>query len=109
MGEPCPYCGRFMARLDYGIEFGEEWVCSRQFEHIVADPDHWTIGTLDKAVSVAKARAGLDPDAAALPATFIEHLDKEWRRPFWERQLDRVVEAAGVATSPSHDTDRSTE
>lgn len=97
MAERCEDCGRFMSSVDYGADFGTELVCSRQFEHIVADPEHWTIGSLDMAVRVAKARAGLDPDALHSPATFIDHLDPEWRRPFWERQLDRVVEASSSA------------
>ena len=91
MAEPCPYCGRFMAFVDLGAFYGTEWVCSQQFEHIVADPDHWTIGSLDQAVRVAKARAGLDPEVLAQPVEFIDHLDEKWRRPFWERQVDRVL------------------
>lgn len=92
MSEPCPYCGRFMARVDHGVEFGVEWECSKQFEHIVADPDHWTIGSLDMAVRVAKVRAGLAADVPYLPTLFIDHLDEKWRQPFWERQVDRVLE-----------------
>jgi hypothetical protein len=81
---------------DYGAEYGSEWVCSKQFDHIVADPDHWTVGTLDTAVRVAKARAGLDPDAMHKPALFVEHLDTEWRDPFWDRQISRVVAQEGT-------------
>ena len=90
-GERCGYCGRFMSLVDYGAEFGSEWVCSRQFDHIVSDPEHWTIGSLDQAVRVAKARAGLDPDLPEVPSRFIDHLDEEWCRPFWERQVGRVT------------------
>ena len=93
MAEQCGYCGRFMAVVDYGAEYGSEPVCSKQFDHIVADPEHWTVGTLDEAVRVAKARAAYDPDTMLLPAVFIEHLDKEWRQPFWERQVGRVLAA----------------
>jgi|SRR6185312_14491429 len=91
MAERCPYCGRFMADVDYGAEYGSEWVCSKQFDHIVADPEHWSVGSLDTAVRVAKARAGLDPDQPYLPITFIDHLDEEWRKPFWEQQLEAIV------------------
>lgn len=39
----CSYCGRFMALVDYGAEFGTDWVCSKQAEHILADPEHWSV------------------------------------------------------------------
>ncbi len=94
MSEQCGYCGRFMAFVDYGVEFGSEWVCSRQEEHIAADPEHWLIGSLDVAVRVAKIRAGVDPDMPQLPAVFVDHMDAEWRRPFWESQVDRVLTTA---------------
>lgn len=94
MSEQCGYCGQYMTLVDYGAEAGSEWVCSRQTEHIVADPEHWTIGSLETAVRVAKMRAGVDPEMPHLPAVFIEHLDEEWRQPFWERQLDRVLSAS---------------
>lgn len=42
MAEKCGYCGRYMALVDYGTEYGSEWVCSQQDKHIEADPDHWT-------------------------------------------------------------------
>ena len=79
-----------MSEVDYGAHYGTEFVCSKQFDHMVADPEHWTIGSLDTAVRVAKARSGLDPDSAHVPALFIDNLDSEWREPFWERQVGRV-------------------
>ncbi|WP_152545384.1 hypothetical protein [Microbacterium sp. CH12i] len=85
-----------MAAIDYGLSYGTEWVCSKQFDHIVADPAHWTVSDLDTAVRVAKMRAGLDPDQKHLPATFIDHMDEEWRMPFWKAQLEAIV-AAGAA------------
>lgn len=91
MAEKCGYCGRFMKLIDYGAEYGTEWVCSRQDYHVAADPEHWSIGSLDSAVRVAKIRAGLDPYELSLPATFIDFLDKEWRLPFWERQVERIL------------------
>ena len=100
----CGYCGRFMADVDYGLEYGSEWVCSKQLDHIVADPEHWTVGTLDTALRVAKARAGLDPDQAYQPAEFIEHLDQQWRQPFWECQLDRVAAAEVRSTDTTNET-----
>lgn len=39
----CGYCGRFMRLADYGAEFGSEWVCSQQVDHIIADPQHWSV------------------------------------------------------------------
>lgn len=89
--EQCPYCGRFMSLVDYGVEYGTEWVCSRTVWHIATDPEHWTIGSLETAVRVAKIRAGYDPDTLLLPPVFIEHLDKEWRQPFWVSQIERVL------------------
>jgi hypothetical protein len=97
MSAQCGYCGRYMALVDYGVEYGTGWVCSRQTEHIVADPEHWTIGSLDQAVRIAKIRSGVDPDMHHLPAVFIEHLDAEWRPQFWEHQLDRVIAASAVS------------
>lgn len=41
--ERCDYCGRYMAFEDYGADYGCEWVCSRQADHILADPEHWTL------------------------------------------------------------------
>lgn len=90
--ERCGYCGRFMSTVDYGAGYGIEWVCSKQFDHIVSDPEHWSVGSLGMAVRVAKARAGLDPDENHPPASFIDHLDQEWREPFWEKQISRVLE-----------------
>ena len=96
VAERCGYCGRFMRLVEFGAEYGSEWVCARQDWHIAADPAHWSIGSLAIAIRVAKIRAGLEPDDRTLPALFIEHMDPEWRRPFWERQLDRVLASAGV-------------
>lgn len=42
MKERCGYCGRFMALVDYGAEYGVEWVCSQQAKHVQDDPEHWT-------------------------------------------------------------------
>jgi hypothetical protein len=95
VAERCKYCGRFMSRVDFGAEFGSEWVCtSLFFNHMVADPEHWSAGSLDEAIRVAKARAGLDPDALAQPIDFLDHLDAEWRQPFWERQVATTLNAA---------------
>lgn len=47
MSERCDYCGRFTALVDYGAEWGTEWVCSQQRRHAVADPEHWTVPDLD--------------------------------------------------------------
>ncbi len=45
--EQCPYCGRFMALVDYGAEHGTELVCSKQRQHALSDPEHWTVPELD--------------------------------------------------------------
>lgn len=89
--EQCGYCGRFMGVVDYGAEYGTELVCSRTDWHIAADPAHWTIGSLETAVRVAKIRAGYGPDMLLLPAVFIDHLDEEWHRAFWDRQIERAL------------------
>jgi hypothetical protein len=57
-------------------------------DRLVDDP-----AGLDEAIRYAKVRAGLDPDQAYPLAQWVEHLEQHWRRPFWESQLDRVVEA----------------
>ena len=44
MNERCGYCGRFMA-YENDTEWGERWVCARQTEHILADPEHWSVLT----------------------------------------------------------------
>lgn len=46
---------------------------------------------LDEAVREAKVRAGLSPDEKHLPKLFVDHLDPEWRMPFWRRQIEMVV------------------
>ena len=43
--EKCSYCGRFMAYECDG-EYGEWWKCSRQAEHILADPEYWSVDVL---------------------------------------------------------------
>ncbi|MFD6699703.1 MULTISPECIES: hypothetical protein [unclassified Microbacterium] len=42
--ERCPYCGRFMAYED-SAEWGERWVCAAQTDHIIADPESWSVLT----------------------------------------------------------------
>lgn len=59
---------------------------------------------LDQAVRYAKVRAGLDPDQAYPPAQWTEHLEPHWRRPFWESQVDRVVESGLGSTRHNHFT-----
>lgn len=59
MSEQCGYCGRFMAIVDYGAEYGSEAVCSNQEQHVADDPEHWTIGSLEVAVRVAKIQDDL--------------------------------------------------
>lgn len=93
MAEQCGYCGRYMALVDYGLEFGSEWVCSRQIYHIAADPEHWSIDSLQTAVKVAKIRAGLDPDRIYPPAQFYKNLGPKWEPQFWAQQVNRVLEA----------------
>ena len=43
--EKCGYCGRYM-RYENDGEYGEHWMCSRQAEHIVADPKSWSVDTI---------------------------------------------------------------
>jgi len=38
----CDYCGRYMSLVDYGAEWGTDWVCSQQAKHIEDDPEHWS-------------------------------------------------------------------
>lgn len=28
---------------DYDWEYGDEWACSQQAKHILADPEHWSV------------------------------------------------------------------
>lgn len=43
--ERCPYCGWFM-RYEDSAEWGEAWVCARQAEHIIADPENWSVDVI---------------------------------------------------------------
>lgn len=43
--ERCPYCGRFMAYLD-DAEWGERWMCAAQADHIMADPESWSVDVI---------------------------------------------------------------
>lgn len=43
--ERCPYCGRFMSYED-SAEWGENWVCTRWRQHVLIDPDRWSIDVI---------------------------------------------------------------
>lgn len=51
------------------------------------------VAALDEAVCEAKRKGGVDPDAPCYYGLFIAHLPEEWHRPFWERQIQRTIEA----------------
>lgn len=55
--------------------------------------------TLDEAVREAKVAAGLNPDEKYPPAYFQHQIAPERCRPFWSRQIDRVV--ADLTAQPS--------
>lgn len=42
MPERCGYCGRFMRTTDFE-GWGTEPYCTRTNDHILADPEHWSI------------------------------------------------------------------
>lgn len=44
--QKCPYCGRFMAYED-SAEWGENWVCARWRQHVLADPESWSIDVIE--------------------------------------------------------------
>lgn len=47
--------------------------------------------TLTAAVRAAKIDADLDPDVKYPPAQWVDFLEPEWRRPFWDAQIERAV------------------
>lgn len=51
--------------------------------------------TLEDAIREAKIEAGLLPDEKYPPTLFHEFIPQAWRRAFWERQVDRVIESEG--------------
>jgi len=47
-----------MSREDFGAEYGSEWVCSQQRQHILDDPEHWSVYVVDHDLGDGKTYTG---------------------------------------------------
>jgi hypothetical protein len=62
-----------MALDDRGLEWGSEWKCSLQTDHILTDPEHWSVDVIDLGDDATDIDG--DPISGMVPAELLRPED----------------------------------